>query len=170
MSTLDTDIEALENAVRMFGHTMKRPQHWTTVKDRAKASIDRPFAVLLQMLLLSEQGFCRVQDLAVKLGIEPPSVTRKTQELEQAGYVRRVPDPADRRGIDLRITPRGRAIANRIWKAQRAMLGEALQHWQPADRRQFVKLFERFSNDLLTASMPKQPASRRQTQKGAVHA
>jgi DNA-binding MarR family transcriptional regulator len=162
MSSLEHDIEILENAVRLFAQTIKRPQRWATVTAQANVSIDRPSAVILQTLLLSEPSFCRVQDLAVRLGIEPPSVTRKTQELEQAGYLRRVPDPADRRAIDLRITPRGRTIANRLWKAQRAILANALRDWNPADRRQFVKLFERFSNDLLTASITQQrPAAKR---------
>lgn len=152
MSPLENDIELLENAVRLFAQTMKRPQRWAMVKDRAKLDIDRPSAVILQTLLLAERGSCRVQDLAVHLGIEPPSVTRKTQELERAGYLRRVADPADRRAIDLRITGKGRTIANRLWKAQRSILAEALQDWEPAERRQFVKLFERFSSDLATAS------------------
>lgn len=153
MSSLEHDIETLENAVRLFAQTVKRPQRWAAVTSQAKINIDRPSAVILQSLLLNERGFCRVQDLALQLGIEPPSVTRKTQELERAGYLRRVPDPADRRAVDLRITGRGRTVANRLWKAQRNLLAEALRDWRPSERRQFVRLFERFSNDLLTASV-----------------
>lgn len=162
MDSLEHDIEILENAVRLFAQTMKRPQRWAAVTSRAKIDIDRPSAVILQTLLLSERGFCRVQDMAVRLGIEPPSVTRKTQELEQAGYLRRVPDPADRRATDLHITGRGRVIAKRLWKAQRSMLADTLEDWNPADRRQFVKLFEQFSNDLLTASVERRPMGRQQ--------
>lgn len=167
MSSLENDIEILENAVRLFAQTMKRPQRWATIASRAKVSIDRPSAVILQTLLLGGQHSCRVQDLALQLGIEPPSVTRKTQELEQAGYLRRVPDPDDRRAIDLHITGRGRSMANRLWKAQRSVLAEALQDWNPAERKQFVKLFERFSNDLLTASIDGHQAGRPQAQSRA---
>ncbi len=149
MSPLDNDIERLENAVRAFAQTMKRPQRWSAVTARAKVDIDRPSAVILQTLLNTESASCHVQELALHLGIEPPSITRKTQELERAGYLRRVPNPEDRRAIDLRITAKGRTVANRIWKAQRSMLSEALQDWDPAERREFVRLFERFSSDLM---------------------
>jgi len=162
MSSLEKDIEILENAVRLFAQTIKRPQRWATVTAHAKVNIDRPSAMILQTLLVGDHGSCRVQDLALRLGIEPPSVTRKTQELEQAGYLQRIPDPADRRAIDLRITTRGRTVANRLWKAQRALLAEALQDWKPSDRHQFVKLFERFSDDLLAASVEGQKPSKRE--------
>lgn len=158
MSPLDkfnNDIEILENAVRMFAQSMKRPQRWAAVTKQAKTTIDRPSAMILQTLLLSERQLCRVQDLALQLGIEPPSVTRKTQELEQAGYLQRVPDAKDRRAVDLRITARGRNIANRLWKAQRDIIEQALKDWEPGERHQFVRLFERFSTDLMTASMGK---------------
>lgn len=166
MDSLERDIEILENAVRLFAQTVKRPQRWAAIMAQAKTDLDRPSAAILQMLLLGERGFCRVQDMAVRLGIEPPSVTRKTQELERAGYLRRVPDPADRRAVDLRITASGRKVANRIWSAQRTLLAEALQDWKPADRHKFVKLFERFSADLLTASVSTKPAMGRQQAKG----
>jgi DNA-binding MarR family transcriptional regulator len=164
MSPLENDIEILENAVRLFAQTMKRPQRWAAVMVQAKTDLDRPSAVILQ-ILLNEHGACRVQDLAVRLGIEPPSVTRKTQELEQAGFLRRVPDPADRRAIDLRITSRGRSVAKRLYNAQRDILAKALQDWNPADRRQFVKLFERFSDDLSRTSVQQPRMSRQQSPK-----
>lgn len=152
MDSFDQDIAVLEDAVRRFAQIMKRPGRWTELAAQAKVDIDRPSAMILQTLLLHKQ-LCRVQDLALQLGIEPPSVTRKTQELEQAGYLRRVPDRLDRRAVDLRVTPRGRAAANRIWKAHRETLADALQNWKPAERRQFVELFSRFSDDLTAASL-----------------
>ncbi len=170
MSSFEEDIEILENAVRLFSQTMKRPQRWAAVTARARINIDRPSAVILLTLLLSKPRACRVQDLALQLGIEPPSVTRKTQELEQAGYLRRVPDPSDRRAIDLSITQRGRTAANRLWKAQRDILAKALQDWEPLERRQFVKLFERFSGDLMTASVHDRELERHKPQAGGVHA
>ena len=160
MSPLDNDIEILENAVRLFAQTIKRPQRWAAVTAQAKVDMDRPSAVMLQTLVLCQPDSCHVQELADRLGIEPPSVTRKTQELERAGYLRRVPNPQDRRAVDLRITPEGRKVAERLWEAQRGIIAEALSGWDPEDRRRFVRLFERFSDDLLTASIKESPARR----------
>lgn len=148
MNDLETDIEALDNALQLFFRAMKRPQRWTAVTDRAGINIDRPAAVILHMLVLAHPRHLRVQDVADQLGIEAPSVTRKTQELEQAGYLRRLPDEADRRAIGLQVTPKGRGVSNRLWKAQREIFSQALADWPANERRQFIKLFERFSQDI----------------------
>lgn len=148
MDVLEADLETLETAMRLFFQTMKRPQHWAHVNAMAGVNIDRPAAAVLHTLMSPRTGGWRVQDLATQLGIEAPSVTRKTQELEQAGYLRRTRNPLDKRAIGLQLTARGRAINTRIWKAQRQAIAQALSMWPTAERKQFVSLFQRFSQDL----------------------
>ena len=100
-------------------------------------------------MLIAHQGRpCRIQDLAIQLGIEAPSVTRKTQELEQAGYLQRIPDPLDKRAIGLKVTASGRNVGSRLWKAQRQAMRRALSGWPTVERQEFIALFQRFSNDL----------------------
>lgn len=153
MDSFETDLETLENAMRRFFQTMKRPQNWALVASRSGVTIDRPSAVILK-LLIENRVPCHVQNLADHLGIEAPFVTRKTQELERADYLRRVTDRTDRRAVELMVTPRGRAVSKKLWKAQRDIIAEALADWGQTDRRQFVRLFEQFSDDLATASTP----------------
>jgi DNA-binding MarR family transcriptional regulator len=152
MYSLEQDVANLENAIRLFVQTMKRPQRWAAIQALAGTDFDRSAAMILHILAQSGRNGCRVQSLATQLAIEPPFVTRKTQELERAGYLRRVPDTRDRRAIDLRITPRGRRLAGRLHEAQRSVLMDTLQDWKPEDRRQFIELFQRFSNQLATAA------------------
>lgn len=151
MESLENDLEILENAMRDFFQDMKRPQNWEHIKVRSGVVIDRPSAIILKSLL-SAPAPCRVQSLADQLGIEAPFITRKTQELERAGYISRVQDKDDRRAVDLHITPSGRSITKRLWKVQRDIMAEALRQWKPSERRQFVTLFKRFSGDLITVS------------------
>lgn len=151
MSPLDNDIETLEDAVRVFVHIMKRPQRWAAIAERAKVNMDRPSAIILQTLT-GASGTCRIQDLAIQLGIEPPYITRKTQELERDGYLKRVADRDDKRAVDLHVTAKGRDVADRLRKAQRETIEEVLKDWDPEERRQFVKLFQRFSSDMLAMS------------------
>ena len=148
MSSLDNDLQQLETAMSRFFQAMKRPQRWARVLQRANLQLDRPAAHILQILSSDEHAACRVQDLASQLGIEAPSVTRKTQELEQLGYLRRRPDPRDRRAVDLSITPRGRAVARKLWQAQRQSITQVLHDWPAKDRQRFVELFDRFSQDI----------------------
>ena len=145
---MESDFKTIDEAMSLFFQTMKRPQRWAAITAQAGIDLDRPAAFILQTLLINQGQRNRVQDLAAQLGIEAPSVTRKTQELEQAGYLRRTPDPNDGRAIDLEVTPAGRAIGERLWEAQRASTRQVLRDWPAADRRQFVNLFKRFSQDI----------------------
>ena len=49
------------------------------------------------MMRLWESGPQRQADLAAEVGTDSASMTRTVQRLERAGYVRRAPDPEDRR-------------------------------------------------------------------------
>jgi MarR family transcriptional regulator, organic hydroperoxide resistance regulator len=60
-------------------------------------------------------------ELATNLGIEPPTVTRATQRLERAGFVRR--EPGRSRGRRVFLTEAGRAVREPVERA-----------WQDADR------------------------------------
>jgi DNA-binding MarR family transcriptional regulator len=153
MDTLASDLETLENAMREFFQTMKRPHNWDQIKQRSGVAIDRPSAVILK-LLVSAKGPCRVQDLADHLGIEAPFVTRKTQSLESAGYIKRVTDEHDRRAVDLHLTARGKAVTAKLGRAQREVISQALEQWKPRERHNFVTLFKRFSKDLSAVSHP----------------
>jgi DNA-binding MarR family transcriptional regulator len=58
-------------------------------------------------------------DLAERLGVVPRSVTTLVDALEAAGLVRRVPDPANRRSILIRLTDRGRDLRADLQQARR---------------------------------------------------
>lgn len=127
---------------------VKRPQHWAQITAQSGVNLDRPAAVILHTIINNPKGSCRVQDLATQLGIEAPSVTRKTQELELAGYLRRQRDTHDRRAVGLRVTARGRLAGRKLWSAQREGIRHALSAWPASDRKKFTELFERFNQDV----------------------
>ena len=49
-------------------------------------------------------------ELAARLGVEPPTVTRMLQRLEGCGLVERRRDPGDARGVRVHLTEKGRAL------------------------------------------------------------
>jgi DNA-binding MarR family transcriptional regulator len=53
----------------------------------------------------------RVTDLAAQAGITKQTAGFLVDQLERAGYIRRVPDPADARARLVQIAPRGEAAA-----------------------------------------------------------
>src|SRR4051812_3756621 len=102
MVGLEQDVEILENAIRTFVQSIKRPQRWARITAATGINLDRPSAIILHKLVTHEPDHIGVQDLARELGIEPPSVTRKTQLLEELGYIKRLPNPKDKRAVSLK--------------------------------------------------------------------
>jgi DNA-binding MarR family transcriptional regulator len=150
MASIDTEVIQLENALRAFVQTIKRPQQWAYITNVAGVQLDRPAAMILQTLILHNSEQLGVQDLALLLGIEPPSVSRKAQQLEYAGYLRRQRSSDDRRAVRLQVTAAGHEVADRLWHAQRSIMSQVLQSWPSSDRHRFVSLFARFAEELNT--------------------
>ena len=50
----------------------------------------------------------RIGALARRMGTTRQAVSQLSKEIEAAGFVERVPDPDDRRGVIIRFTPHGR--------------------------------------------------------------
>jgi DNA-binding MarR family transcriptional regulator len=67
----------------------------------------------------------RLTDLAEQARITKQSVGEIVSDLEELGWVERVPDPADKRAKLVRLTPRGR----RVQDAARATFAEIEAEW-----------------------------------------
>lgn len=78
--------------------------------------------------------------LAELLDIEPISLARLIDRMEQAGWVERRPDPADRRARRLYLTDKSRPIFARMLEVGRDMRAEALAGLSPADAERLVDL------------------------------
>ena len=57
----------------------------------------------------------RVNELAREVVLSPTAMSRFVDRVEAAGYVRREPDPADRRALQVAITDEGVALLRRMW-------------------------------------------------------
>ena len=69
----------------------------------------------LLMELWDHDGRTQV-NLAEALGVEPPTVTKMLQRMENADLVDRHPDATDRRAIRVFLTPKGRRLKGRVDK------------------------------------------------------
>jgi DNA-binding MarR family transcriptional regulator len=57
----------------------------------------------------------RVKELADAVVLSPTAMSRFVDRLERDGYVRREPDPHDRRALQVTVTPEGRKLLKRMW-------------------------------------------------------
>lgn len=66
------------------------------------------------MMHLWDTGAQRQSDLATVFDTDSASMTRSVQRLEHAGFVRRRPDPTDRRATLVEPTPAGNGFRERV--------------------------------------------------------
>lgn len=87
----------------------------------------------LRVLASREDGM-RPSVLAEELRIAPRSATEVADALVERGWVRRAPDPTDRRATTLTLTPSGRDLLGRIEDVRRAA-SERVLGVLPAEQR-----------------------------------
>ncbi|XRQ15598.1 MarR family winged helix-turn-helix transcriptional regulator [Actinomadura welshii] len=145
-SPVPPDIVEIERALSRVAHMLTRfRQHDRTVV-AAGVPVDRAAVPLLRALAESGEPM-RPGELAVRLAVEAPHITRQVQRLERAGYVERVPDPADRRCQRVRLSGTGVAAVDSIRASGRRWIGDALAEWSPAERERLAGLVNRMVDD-----------------------
>src|SRR6266487_4071797 len=109
---VSADAAEIERAITRIAYLITRARRHDRVRTVAEVPLDRAAVVILRQL--AEAGPVRSGELAARLEVEAPHVSRQVQRLQQAGYVDRVPDPDDRRAQLIELTPAGRAASDRI--------------------------------------------------------
>ncbi|WP_333761753.1 MarR family winged helix-turn-helix transcriptional regulator [Streptomyces sp. IBSBF 2390] len=84
-------------------------------------------------------------DLGRGVGLDPKDVVGILNDLQSAGLVVRVPDPADRRKNAVSLTDDGARVLDRCETAARSANGELLAPLTAAEREQFTALLARIS-------------------------
>ncbi|MFY2787549.1 MarR family winged helix-turn-helix transcriptional regulator [Rhodococcus sp. KRD162] len=102
---------------------------------RLHDSNDRlPVAQLSILTTLLREGPMTTGELAVRERIKPPSVSRSSHALEEAGLIYRVAHPTDGRQVVLQLTDSGTAVARDEVAAREVALAEQLEGLTPQQR------------------------------------
>jgi DNA-binding MarR family transcriptional regulator len=88
---------------------------------------------------------------AERLEIEPITLTRIVDRLEDAGWIERQSDPADRRARILHLTDKSRGIVERLNASVEALFEEMLGGFDAAERELFAELLERIAANITAA-------------------
>ena len=93
------------------------------------------FTQLKCLGMLSEAGApMSIGALSDELALSPAAISRAVESLVQRGELRREEDPEDRRSKIVSLTPRGRAISDRIMAVRLAGLKNFVEELQPQER------------------------------------
>jgi DNA-binding MarR family transcriptional regulator len=120
----------VEHAMEATGITLERPA----------------FSALVSLHL--EGRPLRIREIADRLQVVQPHVTRQVQQLERRGLVRRIGDPNDRRVSMIEPTAEGSAAASRYARTLIGWFTGAIAHWPDEDRADLGRLLARFADDV----------------------
>jgi MarR family transcriptional regulator, organic hydroperoxide resistance regulator len=88
-------------------------------------------------------------ELAQRIGVETPTVTRAAQRMEVTGLVRRIPDPDDARLVRVYLTERGREVQKLLPTMLGSATEEVLAGLTQEERTELVRLLKRVQKNLL---------------------
>lgn len=97
--------------------------------------------------LWHEDGL-RGGELAGRLGVEPPTVTKMLRRLEGCGLVERRRDPSDARSFRVHLTNEGRALEEPVARCWEEVEETMLAGLNEAQRRSFRELLIRVRSNL----------------------
>jgi DNA-binding MarR family transcriptional regulator len=100
------------------------------------------------MCKLADEGPHRLGALATAFGLDPSTITRQVQALEEIGLASRQSDPKDRRASILDLSDTGRQVLEETRNHRRAVLQQVLSDWSRADLDEFGRLLKEFNASL----------------------
>src|ERR1700758_5117855 len=78
---------------------------WNAVDARMRTEHDLPLHKFEPMQIIERTPDCRVFDIAEALSLTTGGVSKLVDSIEASGYVRRRPNPEDRRSSIIELTP-----------------------------------------------------------------
>jgi DNA-binding MarR family transcriptional regulator len=102
----------------------------------------------LVLSALADDGPLSPSALSDRLIVTRATMTGLLDSLERRGYLRRVPNPDDRRSLLVEITPRGGRIADELRRVIHAAEAEWLAPLSTTERRTLVRLMHKLQDGI----------------------
>ncbi|GAA1327133.1 hypothetical protein GCM10009647_064770 [Streptomyces sanglieri] len=100
------------------------------------------------MMCLWDAGAVRQAELIKAVDLDPSTVTKMLQRLEQTGHVRRRPDPDDRRAVLVEATDDSCALHSDVQRAWTDLEDHTLAGLEPAEREELTRLLAKVETNL----------------------
>ncbi|MGW4768947.1 MarR family winged helix-turn-helix transcriptional regulator [Nocardia sp. NPDC004278] len=147
MNRDDNPLQGLLPRMAQLSNTLGRGQLFETATATAGITLERP-ALTILVILESADRPLRVGEIAERMQVVGPHVTRQLNGLERRRLVKRVPDPDDQRARLITLTPDGKKLIGRYLRVIDDWFDQALAGWPESERRDLVRLLGRLVDDL----------------------
>jgi DNA-binding MarR family transcriptional regulator len=145
----ELDLLAILPRLTQLGTVLNRSHLVERAMERVGIPLDRPAMSVLVVVQLAGRPL-RVGEIAKRMEVVGPHVTRQLHGLERRGLVHRVTDPEDQRARLIELTPTGAAAAGRYLQTMLGWFTDAVVDWSVEDRQTFGQLLGRFVDDLVS--------------------
>jgi DNA-binding MarR family transcriptional regulator len=119
--------------------------------------VELNFTQFVALKLLGDAAPMTPVELARALRYNPGALTRLLDKLEQRGYLKRVPDPDDRRALRLELTASGKALRKRAIGYCDAVASRTFACTKAREREQLHGVLTRVLNDILATRERHEP-------------
>jgi DNA-binding MarR family transcriptional regulator len=140
-------ITEIESALHSLARWLKQARLHDFLLKQAGVDIDQAGLAVLYALRMAGTDL-RLTDLAERLRIDAPAVTRKAQHLQRLALISRARDADDARASRLQLTAHGRQVIDQFLGARRQWLTEVLAGWSGADQCDLARLLGQFAGDI----------------------
>ncbi|MFI8348677.1 MarR family winged helix-turn-helix transcriptional regulator [Streptomyces sp. NPDC085596] len=141
------DVLAVVPRLAQLSNAVNRGRLTERAAEAAGLALDRPAVAVLMTLHMADRPL-RIGEIAERMQVVGPHVTRQVQGLERRGLVRRVADPHDRRASLIEPTPEGAQAANRYATSLVGWFSEAIAGWSDQERADLGRLLGRLVDDV----------------------
>lgn len=136
-------VESL-NSQRAIGRLLTRVRHALFERlNKALEPLDLTAAQWGVVVLLDEGAASTPAELSRLLDYDPGAMTRLVDRLAKKGFIQRLPNPEDRRSVNLQLTPAGKALVPEIMPSIVRVYNDMLHGFEPAEAAQLEALLLR---------------------------
>ncbi|GAB3945233.1 MarR family winged helix-turn-helix transcriptional regulator [Kribbella albertanoniae] len=135
--------------IAQLSTAMNRGRVAQQAMDATGLSLDRPGLTILVTLATAGTPL-RIGEIADRMQVVGPHVTRQVQALEQRDLVQRVADPNDKRVSLIELTPTGAEAAQRYMTTVLGWFRDAVDDWPAQDRADLGRLLTKLADDVTT--------------------
>jgi DNA-binding MarR family transcriptional regulator len=140
-------IGEIESALHSLSRSLRQGRLHEFLLAEARIDVDQAGLAVLYVLYMGRASL-RLTDVADRLHIDAPAVTRKAQQLERSGLVTRTRDDADARATRVQLTVAGRRTIGRFLTARKTWLARLLDGWPAGQQADLARLLCQLAGDV----------------------
>ena len=113
--------------------------------DRSSPAFYLTIAQLEALRYVSEAQTLTMKELADCLGVAPPSATAMVDHLVRLGLIKRHQSPSDRRGVNLKLTNKGRSTYKKAMAERCRWFTNLIKNLSAKERAELVEILKKMS-------------------------